>query len=90
MLIDRNPHLLLEEELNPPGITVWVGIWGWGLVGLYFLWDSNHWKVPLNVKRHCVDRVQQWLNLCLFSVEKKMSLPHCDLKVRELLNDTFE
>jgi hypothetical protein len=33
---DSNPHEVIQEELNVPGITVWAGIWSGGIVGPYF------------------------------------------------------
>ena len=32
----ENPHVVLEEELNQPGVCVWGGIHGGGLVGPCF------------------------------------------------------
>jgi hypothetical protein len=33
---DSNPHEFIQEELNVPSLTVWVGIWSGGIVGPYF------------------------------------------------------
>jgi hypothetical protein len=30
---DSNPHEVILEELNVPGLTVWAGIWCGGIVG---------------------------------------------------------
>jgi hypothetical protein len=35
-----NPHEVIQEELNVPGLTVWAGIWSGGIVGPYFF-DST-------------------------------------------------
>jgi hypothetical protein len=30
---DSNPHEVIQEELNVPGLTVWAGIWSGGILG---------------------------------------------------------
>jgi hypothetical protein len=31
-----NPHEVIQEELNVPGLTFWPGVWSGGIVGPYF------------------------------------------------------
>ena len=33
---DSNPHEILQQELNSPGVTVWVGLCSSGLIGPFF------------------------------------------------------
>lgn len=32
----ENPHITIQEELNVPGVTVWLGVCAFGIVGPYF------------------------------------------------------
>ena len=35
-----NPHLIMEEEVNATGVTVWAGVWSQGLIGPFFFTES--------------------------------------------------
>jgi hypothetical protein len=37
---DKNPHEIIQEELNVPGVTVWAGIWS-QIVGPYFFFEGT-------------------------------------------------
>lgn len=32
----ENPHVILEKEVNMPGLSVWAGVWYGGIIGPYF------------------------------------------------------
>ncbi|CAF4146178.1 unnamed protein product [Rotaria sp. Silwood2] len=32
----ENPHVIITQEMNSPGITVWAGIWVGGIIGPFF------------------------------------------------------
>jgi transposase len=36
----ENPHVIITQEMNSPGITVWARIWVGGVIGLFFF-DGN-------------------------------------------------
>ena len=36
----ENPHVIITQEMNSPGITVWAGIWVGGIIGPFFF-DGN-------------------------------------------------
>lgn len=36
----ENPHVIITEEMNSPGIAVWAGIWVGGIIGPFFF-DGN-------------------------------------------------
>ena len=31
-----NPHVIIEKEVNVPGVMVWAGIWSKGIIGPFF------------------------------------------------------
>jgi transposase len=31
-----NPHIIMEKEVNAPGVMVWAGIWSEGIIGPFF------------------------------------------------------
>jgi hypothetical protein len=37
----ENPHTIMTQEMNSPGITVWVGIWVGGIIGPFFFYGGN-------------------------------------------------
>ena len=44
-LSDINPHLIIEQELNVPRVTVWGGIWSNGVVGPVLLKIMLHQRI---------------------------------------------
>ncbi|CAF3839089.1 unnamed protein product [Rotaria sp. Silwood1] len=36
----ENPHVIITQEMNTPGITVWAGIWVGGVIGPFFFQDN--------------------------------------------------
>ena len=36
----ENPHVIITQEMNTPGITVWAGIWVGGVIGPFFFHDN--------------------------------------------------
>lgn len=36
----ENPHIVINEEMNAPGITVWAGILSGGIIGPFFFYDN--------------------------------------------------
>jgi hypothetical protein len=36
----ENPHIVITEEMNAPGITLWAGIWSGGIIGPFFFYDN--------------------------------------------------
>lgn len=36
----ENPHIVITEEMNAPGVTVWAGIWSGGIIGPFFFRDT--------------------------------------------------
>ena len=37
----ENPHAIITQELNSPGITVWAGVWVGGIIGPFFFHEGN-------------------------------------------------
>lgn len=37
----ENPHAIMTQEMNSPGITVWAGIWVRGIIGPFFFDGDN-------------------------------------------------
>ncbi len=36
----ENPHVIITQEMNIPGITVWAGIWVGGVIGPFFFHNN--------------------------------------------------
>jgi hypothetical protein len=36
----ENPHAIITQEMNTPGITVWAGIWLGGIIGPFFFHNN--------------------------------------------------
>jgi hypothetical protein len=36
----ENPHIVISQEMNTPGVTVWAGIWSGGIIGPFFFRDT--------------------------------------------------
>lgn len=54
-----NPHVIMEHELNLPGVTVWCGVPVRGIVGPYFFFNetvnSEHYLQFLEELRAALD-----------------------------------
>ena len=90
---DSNPHAILEEELNVPGITVWVAIWSGGITGPCFFDETVNSENDLAMLTDTVlpelennpiyDNVR-------FIWQQDGAPPHYGLDVRNFLDNTFE
>jgi hypothetical protein len=53
---DSNPHEVIQEELNVPGLTVWAGIWSGSIVSPYFfLWYCT-WRILQGYSKRLVQK----------------------------------
>lgn len=90
---DVNPHEVLQEELNVPGITVWAGIWSGGIVGPYFFNDTVRGDSYLEMLQDTVfpelqnNPLYENTNLIW---QQDGAPPHYSLLVRECLNSNFD
>ncbi|CAF3423115.1 unnamed protein product, partial [Rotaria sp. Silwood2] len=87
---DTNPHLIIEQELNVPRVTVWGGIWSNGVVGPYFFEDNI---TSQNYVRMLKDTIVPYLQahpaFQTMIWQQGGAPPHYGQVVRYLLDDTF-
>lgn len=85
-----NPHVIITEELNVPGVTVWAGIYAGGLVGPYFFDGTvnaeNYLDLLIDLKGELENNPQlQGIRY----YQQDGAPPHYGLQVRAFLNDQF-
>lgn len=91
---DENPHLIMTQELNVPGVTVWAGITHRGIIGPYFFENT------VNGERYAEMLVEivspELKNSPVFEPFQELiwqqdgAPPHFTLPVRNLLNENFQ
>lgn len=87
---DTNPHYVIEQELNAPGVTVWRGIWSHGVVGPYFFESTVTSDNYLQMLRNSIiPVVEEHQNFETMIWQQDGAPPHYGQRVREYLDDTF-
>jgi hypothetical protein len=89
---DSNPHEVIQEELNVPGLTVWAGIWSGGIVGPYFFYGTVSGGSYPEMLHEVV--LTELYNCPLYDNteiiwQQDGAPPHYSLRVREFLNNSF-
>lgn len=90
---DTNPHELLEQELNVPGVNVWAGVWSGGIVGPYFFNGTVTGASYLEMLQDVV--LPELQNNPLFENtnfiwQQDGAPPHYSLVVRECISSNFD
>ncbi len=87
---DVNPHLIIEQELNVPRVTVWGGIWSNGVVGPYFFDNNVTSQSYLSMlKDVIVPQLQENRAYRTMIWQQDGAPPHYGKVVRDFLDDTF-
>lgn len=83
----ENPHIIIDKEVNLPGITVWAAISSEGLIGPFFLDGRVNGERYLNMlQTQFYPLVQHHED---FFFQQDGAPPHYATAVREWLNETF-
>lgn len=89
---DENPHEIMTQELNLPGVNCWAGIWSGGIVGPFFF-DGT--VTGLRYREMLEEAVIPELKHAPQFADKEIIFqqdgapPHWSLDVRTLLNEEF-
>jgi hypothetical protein len=89
---NSNPHEVIQEELNVPGLSVWASIWSGDIVGPYFFDGTVTGESYLEMLREVV--LPKLENIPLydnteFIWQQDGAPPHYSLRIREFLNNSF-
>jgi hypothetical protein len=89
---DSNPHEVIQEELNVPGITFWAGIWSGGIVGPYIFYGTESGESYLEMILEVV--LRELGNSPLYDKTEIIWQQDCapqqySLRVRKFFNNSF-
>lgn len=92
----ENPYLVMETQLNAPGVTVWAGICAGGLIGPYMFEQTVNAENYLQMLYEVIIELENNpVFVQLRPIREKMiwqqdgAPPHYGNIVRDFLNDTF-
>jgi hypothetical protein len=86
----ENPHIVISQEMNAPGVIVWAGIWSGGIIGPFFFHDTvtaESYLEKLNDK--IVPAIENRMNLEEIFDMHDGAPPHYAQSVRKFLHETF-
>lgn len=86
----ENPHIVINQKTNAPGVIVWAGIWSNGVIGPFFFNDNitaENYLEKLNDE--IVPAIENQVNLEeIFSMHDRAP-PHYAKSVRQFSDETF-
>ncbi len=86
----ENPHVILTQEMNTPGIIVWAGIWVGGIIGPFFFHDNVNGDSYLKMlKRDIVPAIASEMDLEEVIYMHDGAPAHYARSVRHFLDKTF-
>ena len=86
---DKNPHRIIEKQLNQPGVTVWGGISSSGVFGPVFFDGTVTGANYLEVLQNQVVPQLQNNDFQNLYFQQDGAPPHFATVVREYLDETF-
>lgn len=86
-----NPHIIIEQEVNLPGVIVWAGVWSGGIIGPYFFPGTVSGQTYLDMLTDFLWPVVQQLpeEDAGFYFQQDGACPHYSLIVRAWLDNHF-
>jgi transposase len=85
-----NPHQIIENEVNMPGLTVWAGLCSDGLIGPFFFQGTVKSQNYLTMlKEEFIPNASKFIDLDQYYFQQDGAPPHYGLIVREWLDTTF-
>lgn len=86
----ENPHVIITEEMNAPGVIVWAGIWVGGIIGPFFFHDNITADSYLEMlQEDIVPGIASKMHLHETFFMHDGAPAHYARSVREFLDDTF-
>jgi len=86
----ENPHIVITQEMNAPGIVVWAGIWSGGLIGPFFFRDTVTGRSYLEMlDEKIVPAIEYQMNLEEIFYMHDGAPAHYHQSVRRFLDKTF-
>ena len=86
----ENPHIVITQEMNVPGIVVWAGIWSGGLIGPFFFRDTVTGRSYLEMlDEKIVPAIEYQMNLEEIFYMHDGAPAHYHQSVRRFLDKTF-
>jgi hypothetical protein len=88
---DTNPHQVIQEELNAPGVTVWAGIWAQGVVGPLFIEGTVTADLYLEfLQTTVVPELEHHYDLGSVIWQQNGAPPHFGHNVHTFLDEKFQ
>lgn len=87
----ENPHITMQEELNVPGVTVWLGVCSFGIVGPYFFDATVTGIAYLDLLMELREELNNNPDFSGrgLTLQQDGAPPHYAIIVREFLNQNF-
>ena len=86
-----NPHRVVTQEMNAPGVTVWTGIWSaGGIIGPFFFRETVTAHSYLEkLRREIVPSITRQMDSTEIFYMQDGAPPHDAQSVRQFLDETF-
>jgi transposase len=85
-----NPHIVVTQEMNAPGVTVWTGIWSGGIIGPFFFRETVTAHSYLEkLRREIVPSITRKMDSTEIFYMQDGAPPHYAQSVRQFLDETF-
>jgi transposase len=86
----ENPHIVITQEMNAPGVTAWMGIWSGGLIGPFFFRDTVTAHSYLEkLRREIVPAIVHQMDSTTIFYMHDGAPPHYAQSVRQFLDEKF-
>jgi hypothetical protein len=86
----ENPHIVIAQEMNVPGVIVWAGIWSGGIIGPFFFRDTVTAQSYLEkLNDEIVPTIESRMNLEEIFYMHDGAPAHYAQSVRHFLHETF-
>ena len=86
----ENPHMIMTQEMNVPGISVWCGIWSGGLIGPFFFHNTVTAHSYLEMlHKEIVPAIEDQMNTAETFFMHDGAPTHYAKSVRQFLDETF-
>jgi len=86
----ENPHIVITQEVNAPGVIAWAEIWSGGLIGPFFVRDTVTGHSYLEkLDEEIVPAIEYWMNLEEIYYIYDGAPAHYDQSVQHFLDKIF-
>ncbi|XP_057657376.1 uncharacterized protein LOC130894512 [Diorhabda carinulata] len=86
-----NPHITIQEELNVPGVTLWLGVCSFGIIGPYFFDTTVTGAAYLDLLMELREELNNNPDFSgrVLTLQQDGAPAHYAVIVREFLNQNF-